>query len=164
MESARNSGAPPLNPDMNTYISVKINTEPVLELPTETEADYYPGFENATFLYQGSQWVLHQKANRKVLKDRVVKVFAENCLGKSVFIPRFITPLEPPPTFMTDGDNSTIIEKCIWFVSLIPHVEDNKAFKDLPDVWSTCQELLDLSAGDFEEHAILLCNYLKYLD
>jgi len=49
-------------------------------------------------------------------------------------------------------------------VSLIPHVEDNKAFKDLPDVWSTCQELIDLCAGDFEEHAILLCNYFKYLD
>ncbi|MEE4248835.1 MAG: hypothetical protein V2I33_25945 [Kangiellaceae bacterium] len=45
---------PSMNPDINTYISVKINLEPVLELPTETEADYYPGFENANFLYQGS--------------------------------------------------------------------------------------------------------------
>ncbi|MEE4248836.1 MAG: hypothetical protein V2I33_25950 [Kangiellaceae bacterium] len=98
------------------------------------------------------------------MKNRSIKVFAENVNGHSVFLPRFICPLEPPPQFSTEGDNSTIIEKCIWYVSLIPHVEDNKAFKDLPDVWSTCQEFLDLCAGDYEEHAILLCNYLKFLD
>jgi len=50
-----------IHPDKNTYIDIKINLDPVLELPTETEADYYPGFENATFLYQGSQWILQQK-------------------------------------------------------------------------------------------------------
>jgi coiled-coil and C2 domain-containing protein 2A len=36
--------------------------------------------------------------------------------------------------------------------------------KDMPDLYCTCQEFLDLGQGDYEEHAILLCNYFKYID
>jgi coiled-coil and C2 domain-containing protein 2A len=50
-------------------------------------------------------------------------------------------------------------------VSLIPQIEDNQAFAgQLPDLWCTSQEFLDLGAGDVEEHAILLCNYFNYID
>jgi len=31
-------------------------------------------------------------------------------------------------------------------------------------VYNTCQEFLDLRCGDYEEHAILLCNYFTFLD
>ena len=34
----------------------------------------------------------------------------------------------------------------------------------MPDLFCTSQEFLDLGAGDFEEHAILLCNYFNYID
>ena len=56
------------------------------------------------------------------------------------------------------------IEKVARYVSLIPYIEDNKAFNDMPDLFCTSQEFLDLGAGDFEEHAILLCNYFNYID
>jgi len=50
-------------------------------------------------------------------------------------------------------------------VSLIPQIEDNQAFAgQLPDLWCTSQEFLDLGAGDVEEHAILLCNYFNFID
>lgn len=35
---------------------------------------------------------------------------------------------------------------------------------DMPDMFCTSQEFLDLGGGDHEEHAILLCNYFKYID
>jgi coiled-coil and C2 domain-containing protein 2A len=34
----------------------------------------------------------------------------------------------------------------------------------MPDLFCNSQEFLDLGAGDFEEHAILLCNYFNYID
>lgn len=32
------------------------------------------------------------------------------------------------------------------------------------DLWNTSQQFLDIRAGDWEEHAVLLCNYFEYLD
>jgi coiled-coil and C2 domain-containing protein 2A len=57
-----------------------------------------------------------------------------------------------------------LIEKVARYVSLIPFVEDNRQFEDMPDMWCSSQEFLDLGAGDYEEHAVLLCNYFKYID
>ena len=37
-------------------------------------------------------------------------------------------------------------------------------FKDLPDLFTTCQQFLDLGGGDYEEHAILLANFFNYVD
>ena len=47
---------------------------------------------------------------------------------------------------------------------MIPFINDMNLFKDLPDMFSTCQEFLDLGGGDYEEHAILLANYFIYID
>jgi hypothetical protein len=153
---------PFLNPDVHTYIMMKVTLDPLLELSTQSEADYYPGYEDPVFLFQASQW-LSLKSSEKRFSSRVFKVLAENSSKQSVFIPRYITALEPPPE-LVHVDDPQALNKCIRFVSLIPHIEDNQAFKDLPDVWTTAQELLDFTAGDYEEHAILLCNYMKYLD
>jgi hypothetical protein len=32
---------------------------------------------------------------------------------------------------------------------------------DMPDIWCTAQEFLDLQQGDSEEHAVLLANYFQ---
>ena len=56
------------------------------------------------------------------------------------------------------------IEKAARFVSMIPFKDDLSLFKDMPDVFCTCQEFLDLGGGDYEEHAILLANYFSYID
>ncbi len=47
---------------------------------------------------------------------------------------------------------------------MIPFLEDLKLFKDLPDMYATCQQFLDLGGGDHEEHAILLANFFQYID
>lgn len=101
--------------------------------------------------------------SKKLLKDRTILLWAENTKNQSVFLPRFVTPLAPPPGLLLSNDPDPIA-KVVRYVSLIPHIEDNKAFKDLPDLWSTCQEFIDLGFGDYEEHSILLCNYFKWID
>lgn len=47
---------------------------------------------------------------------------------------------------------------------MLPFVQDLKMFKDLPDMYSNCQEFIDLGGGDYEEHAILLANMFQYID
>jgi coiled-coil and C2 domain-containing protein 2A len=34
----------------------------------------------------------------------------------------------------------------------------------MPDCWCTDKQFLDLGFGDYEEHAVLLCNYFNYID
>eukprot|EP00908_Phaeocystis_cordata_P004645 Transcript_15044.p2 GENE.Transcript_15044~~Transcript_15044.p2 ORF type:complete len:316 (+),score=173.33 Transcript_15044:727-1674(+) len=48
------------------------------------------------------------------------------------------------------------------FVSLVPYLDDSALGAKL-DVWNTSASFLDLCAGDQEEHALLLCNYLLHL-
>ena len=35
---------------------------------------------------------------------------------------------------------------------------------EMPDMWTTNQEFLDLNGGDYEEHAILMANYFNFID
>lgn len=59
------------------------------------------------------------------------------------------------------------IEKAARFVALIPFVEDCNSFdnnEDMPDCWCSDDQFLTLGFGDYEEHAILLCNYFNYID
>ena len=34
----------------------------------------------------------------------------------------------------------------------------------MPDCWCTDNEFLNLGFGEYEEHAVLLCNYFNYID
>ena len=53
------------------------------------------------------------------------------------------------------------IEKVARFVSMIPYLADVQMFKnmELSDMYTNCQEFLDIGGGDYEEHAILLANF-----
>lgn len=93
------------------------------------------------------------------LKGRNIRFWAENLRGESVFLPRYLTALQPPQM-----EQSNAIEKAARFVSLIPFKNDTEHFQDLPDIYCDAQEFIDLRAGDFEEHAILLCCYFMHID
>jgi coiled-coil and C2 domain-containing protein 2A len=74
-----------------------------------------------------------------------------------IFIPRYLAKQQPP------SDIRTILQ-AVRFVALVPFLEDWQAFHDTNDVWSTSEEFLELRAGDWEEHAILLHNYFLWID
>uniref|UniRef100_A0A8B9SDP6 Coiled-coil and C2 domain containing 2A n=1 Tax=Apteryx owenii TaxID=8824 RepID=A0A8B9SDP6_APTOW len=81
--------------------------------------------------------------------------------GKSVFITRYIKPLNPPQELLDAHPNSsqTTAELVARYVALIPFLPDSVSFAGICDLWSTSDQFLDLLAGDEEEHAVLLCNY-----
>ncbi|XP_048108289.1 coiled-coil and C2 domain-containing protein 2A isoform X3 [Alosa alosa] len=81
--------------------------------------------------------------------------------GKTVFITRYIRPLNPPQELLDASPNNPqeTMELVARYVSLIPSLPDSVSFAGVCDLWSTCNQFLTLLAGDEEEHAVLLCNY-----
>lgn len=150
------------NPFLPSYINLNLSCEPEFELPSGSNRNYYQGVENSQFLIMCKAWI-DQFYEKKSNKSKNIKIWAENIKGQSVFLPRFLNEqgLKPPPSISI---NESAYQKVARFVSLIPFKNDSQFFKDLPDIYSTCQEFIDLRAGDYEEHAILLCNYFNYLD
>ena len=91
-------------------------------------------------------------------KGREIEPFVNNSKGDLTLICRYLSEggVRPPPS-VTDAGTA------IRFVSLLPFVVDIIAWNDEDDVWSTLTEFLAMGAGDYEELAMLLCMYLRYL-
>lgn len=152
------------NEQIATYLNLSISLDPAIELPSENVLSYYPGAEIPQLLILGGDWV---DMLRNKLKNRKIAAFGENLEGHSVLLCRYLEPMKPPAKLIDLDSNlqdKYAIEKAARFVSMIPFVQDLKMFKDLPDMYSTCQEFIDLGGGDYEEHAILLANYFNYID
>ena len=147
------------DPSIPTYLRINLSIEPFIEIPTDFETLYNPGFEDAEFLLDASIW-LEKIKKKKKLSKRNIKLWGENIEGKSVFLSRFITPMKPPFSL----EDPHIYEKCARYVSLIPFKYDWEHFDDVPDLWCTALEFIALRGGDYEEHATLLCNYFNFVD
>lgn len=124
----------------NTYISMSISLDPVLELTQENELEYYIGREKQTLLSAGSEWV--KTMRRGKFEKRNIKVYGENVSGQSVLLSRYILPQTPPPDIydyknLSSKTDSFAIEKAARYVSLIPMIEDNQYFNGMPDLWCT---------------------------
>lgn len=141
--------------------------DPPIGLPDENAECDYRGYEEADLLAEGTRWLLEIRNNIK-LKGRRASVFGENVDAESVLLCRYLSykGIKPPEQVVNlDGPwDPYAIEKVARFVSLIPFIEDSAKFEDMTDLYCTPQQFLDIGEGDFEEHAILLCNYFKYID
>jgi len=78
-------------------------------------------------------------------------VFAPNDAGERTLVCRFVRMQAPPPELSSE-------RQLLRFVSLLPRLDDAALGLSL-DVWNTSRSFLELSAGDEEEHALLLCNF-----
>lgn len=96
-----------------------------------------------------------QKSEDK--KRGPIKVIVPTLNGEKMLVTRFITPQQPPPEITT-------ITEAARFVSLIPFMEDWQLFAGNEDMWAFSNQFLELCAGDWEEHAVLLRNYFAFLD
>lgn len=73
----------------------------------------------------------------------------------------------PLPTVSPLVPRMSSPDAVIRYVSLVPFMADTHAFgrhSAGADLWATSQECLDMGAGDSEEHAIMLHNFLTWLE
>ena len=100
--------------------------------------------------------VMKRPVNDRIPK-RIIEVFGNNMHGDAILICQYMHPQRPPV-----GVDTYL--KAARFVSLIPFLDDWQSFGCANlDVWCTSQEFLDIGAGDWEEHGILLHNLLWWL-
>lgn len=96
--------------------------------------------------------------------DRIQKSLAIDLNGRWVLVTRYLRPLKPPEEFLQNTPvTEEIMRRLARFVSLIPAVPDIISFPGIWDIWTTCDQFMDMLMGDEEEHAVLLCNFFLYL-
>ena len=72
--------------------------------------------------------------------------------------------MQSPPPALNGRGLMDSIDGIVRYVSLIPFIDDWQTFQGETEVWCTSKEFLELRAGDWEEHALLLLNFMLYLD
>lgn len=118
---------------------MSLSLDPVLEVPQDSEFEYYPGRETTGLLIAATEWAKAIKKNRKYEK-RQIKCLGENISGQSVLLCRYIIPQAPPPDIFYAGselkaEEDYSIEKAARYVSLIPLIDEDNLFKDFPDLY-----------------------------
>ena len=147
----------------STWCYLMVTLDPALATPADVDmASSVPTQGEPTkLLRHAEQWVKGIKKKNERTANANLQVIGTNIDGAAVFIPRFLHPQAPPDDYM--GQPLDTPEKLARFVSLVPFLDDWNAFVDANDLYCTSQEFLDICAGDWEEHAILLRNYLAYV-
>ncbi|ORX82345.1 hypothetical protein BCR32DRAFT_292732 [Anaeromyces robustus] len=130
-------------------IHIFITLEPLLIQPPPLRMKFISE-EDSRLLKYSKKWVNSGFKNRYCISTTL------NLNGSTVFLCRYIRPLQPPPKFDTEL-------KAHRFVSMIPYLNDYSTLMANCQLLCTCDELLEIGAGDEFEHAILLCCYFLFL-
>uniref|UniRef100_X1Z7B6 C2 domain-containing protein n=1 Tax=Capitella teleta TaxID=283909 RepID=X1Z7B6_CAPTE len=140
----------------NTFLTMFVTIEPALT-PAEPAKEKFDSNEDEKLLEVSEKW---QSEIASRFPTRECKTTVVDINGKSVFITRYFKSLKPPEElFSGEESGNEKVELVARYVSMIPFVSDSVVFPGLCDIWSTCDQFLQMLQGDEEEHAVLLTNY-----
>ncbi|OQR72459.1 hypothetical protein BIW11_01302 [Tropilaelaps mercedesae] len=151
----------PTSGELSNFIllSLFITIEPPLQLP-RTIYEKLPSGEPDEIFSKASKF---QEDMGNKFPNREIRCLTACIEGKMVLVTRFVHPIMPPRDLLFDTDPlQTKMERLARFVSLIPTVSDSILFPGICDIWTTCEQFLQVLVGDEEEHALLLCNYFLF--
>ncbi|PVD23406.1 hypothetical protein C0Q70_16675 [Pomacea canaliculata] len=148
------TGAAVIQEEKTTSLSLFITIEPPLSQP-EPMRERFDTNENENLMQYADKWQQEIEAR---FPKRHYKTSVIDVNGKNVFLTRFFRALKPPPEILEKATESAQSNFTSRYVSLIPFVSDAVVFPGLCDIWSTCDQFLQMLAGDEEEHALLLTN------
>jgi coiled-coil and C2 domain-containing protein 2A len=132
---------------ITSCIHLFITLDPQLLQPSSIDVQFETE-EETKLIKHAEQWV-----SSLAFYNRNILALCQTMSGKTVFIPRFIRPQQPPKSFKT-------LSKLLRFVSMVPFLANTTGFGANCNLWSTSDEILQVGSADSVEHAIILCNFL----
>jgi len=144
-----------------TLLTVLISLNPSVAAPRSFQPDV-PSLEDEDTLTSIQNWFSVLQKDFAPHSDRLTNPLVLNSQGKTVYIGRYLIPLQPPPQLAGTSEEETLND-IIRFVASIPSA--NVHFP-LPStrVWLTCQDTLELLNSGEEGRSVLLANYLMGLN
>ena len=139
-----------------TYLSMLMTTDPKISKTDRCETPC-PSIEDQSVMRYAKSWVDQFYSKRSLFSQISHRIIVPDTSGYEWLVTRFLKSQAPPVGF----DNS--MQSCAYFVSLIPFLDNWQAFKGQIDMWFTSQQFLNILAGNWEEHAVLLANFFMYI-
>uniref|UniRef100_K3XAE6 Uncharacterized protein n=1 Tax=Globisporangium ultimum (strain ATCC 200006 / CBS 805.95 / DAOM BR144) TaxID=431595 RepID=K3XAE6_GLOUD len=154
-----------------TFIDLMMTLDPLLPQPVKPFGDTVVTIGSSTDVNDANkrlaqyvmEWSTKAQNTNAATKQRNFHVFVRNLNSGNTFLSQYLRAQQPPRSGIFSKPPLTV-QKLVRFVSLIPFLNDWHLFDGDKDIWSTSQEFLGINAGDYEEHAVLLCNYFHWLD
>lgn len=142
----------PISLQMSILIQpqVHIVTNPINSISSNLQMQRLSDYSN--------KWIQQFHCTNQFAASRDVVLFGYHMKEKCHLLTQYLKPQNPPPEF-------TSFYQIAHFVSLIPRLRSWKSFEsDIENLsWITNQQVLDISAADWEARAILLANYFLAL-
>ncbi|CAG9467202.1 unnamed protein product [Pedinophyceae sp. YPF-701] len=141
-------------------IALYMATAPQLQYQPPEEVTAMPLFcaEPLEVQQRVAHFVEEASAKVPARPPREFNLMMRTVEGASWMALRFVAPLELPPGFeAVPQSDPSLLARLAWFVSRVPFVPDSSVSDLVDDVWMSSSEFVELAAGDFEEHALLLC-------
>lgn len=137
-----------------------IITSDAVALDSSREVSIHIADEGLSVVKKARAWLDEYHTINPACAKRSCPILVLGPNGRECFVTRFIRSQAPPPQC---GDS---IQDCAHFVTLIPFFTGWKSFenKEYVRIWSSSQQFLNILAGNWEEHAALLANYLLFLN
>jgi hypothetical protein len=148
-----------LSNDHTTYMKVMMTLDPLLPVANNATEDFSAGSvvpEDRYWAIYGQQWLEALRQVNPSTEKRPYQLFATNSGGMQVLISRYLFPQTPPQGFEHSH------RACLHLVSLVPFMKDAQSFVGSMDLWCSAREFWEIGAGDEEEHAVMLYNYLRF--
>lgn len=137
-----------------TYVKLLLTLSPRIPSPAAPSAQLLA----STVYREDREYVhyTHYYLDQLNVHGRDYKIFVTNSSGLQVHLSRYLTSSVPP-----EGYNS--IRSLLHLVSSVPFLRDTQAFIGSIDLWCTGRQFWDMGAGDEEEHAVMLYNYMRHV-
>lgn len=150
-----------LQPQEGSYLTVFVTLEPELS-KLEPVPQKFETQEEQKLIDESIRFM---QECRKKFPKRKIKTTVIDIKGESVFITRYVKPIPPPPSLLEGSSQDSLItaERLARYVSLIPFVSDNVIYAGTCDLWSSCDQFMNMLCGDEEEHAVLLLNFFLHV-
>ena len=76
-----------------SYLNLSITILPKINLPSENQNYFYPGFEDQKLLDKGAKWVDDMRKKYRKFKNVNINIFGTSISGQSALIQRYLKPM-----------------------------------------------------------------------